>query len=140
MYRATTRGIEVTVEPKYLADQSAPDKGRWVWAYTIEIKNRGAERVQLLSRHWQITDETGHTQEVTGPGVVGEQPVLAPGESFRYTSGVPLTAASGVMVGTYSMISDSGAQFEVAVPAFSLDVVDPVRAGSGGEGRARTLH
>lgn len=121
MYEAVTRGIRVRVEPRYLEEESAPDENRYVWSYTIDIVNEGSETVQLRTRHWRITDATGRTEEVRGPGVVGETPVLEPGESFRYTSGCPLKTPSGIMVGTYHMTTDSGGRIEVAVPAFSLD-------------------
>lgn len=121
LYRATTRDIEVRVTPRFLEERSSPDKGQYFWAYTIEIVNRGSETVQLQSRHWRITDAMGRTQEVRGAGVVGEQPVLKPGKSFEYTSGVPLTTASGFMVGTYGMVSAKGERFDIEIPAFSLD-------------------
>ena len=121
MYRATTRGIEVSVTPRYLQERSSPDNGQYFWAYTIEIVNRGNETVQLKTRHWRITDGLGRTQEVRGAGVVGEQPVLKPGQSFEYTSGVPLTTASGFMTGTYGMVTEKGERFDIDVPAFSLD-------------------
>ena len=121
MYQAVTRDIEVTVTPEYLAERSAPDKGEYFWAYTIEITNRGAETVQLRTRHWRITDAFGRKQEVRGAGVVGKQPVLKPGESFEYTSGVPLPTPSGFMTGTYGMVSDKGEPFDIDIPTFSLD-------------------
>lgn len=121
MYEAVTRGIRVRVQPQYLEEESAPVDGRYVWAYTIDIINEGTETVQLRSRHWRITDAAGHTEEVRGPGVVGETPVLGPGESFRYTSGCPLTTPSGIMVGSYQMTTEDGGRIEVAIPAFSLD-------------------
>lgn len=121
MYTATTRGIRVTVKPVYLEDQSSPSDEHYVWAYQIKIENVGRERVQLINRHWRITDANGHVEEVQGPGVVGEQPVLEPGESFEYTSGTPLGTPSGIMAGTYEMESGEGERFEVEVPAFSLD-------------------
>ncbi len=121
MYEAVTRGIRVRVEPRYLEEESAPEQNRYVWSYTIDIVNEGSETVQLRTRHWRITDATGRTEEVRGPGVVGETPVLEPGASFRYTSGCPLRTPSGIMVGTYHMTTDSGGRIEVAVPAFSLD-------------------
>jgi ApaG protein len=121
MYRATTRGIEVTVMPQFLDERSSPANNYYFWAYTIEIANRGSETVQLVSRHWRITDASGRVQEVRGPGVVGEQPVLDPGQSFRYTSGVPLPTPSGFMVGSYHMVSKAGERFDIEVPAFSLD-------------------
>ncbi len=120
-YSATTRGIEVTVRPFYVADHSSPADGRYVFAYQVRIANRGKETVQLRNRHWRITDSQGRTQEVRGAGVVGEQPVLGPGESFEYTSGTPLATASGIMLGSYEMISEDGERFDVAIPAFSLD-------------------
>ena len=121
MYAATTRSIRVTVNPVYLEEQSAPENDHYVWAYQVEIQNQGEDVVQLLTRHWKITDSMGRVQEVRGAGVVGEQPVLNPGESFQYTSGTPLGAPSGIMVGSYGMESGSGERFDVDVPAFSLD-------------------
>lgn len=121
MYTATTRGIRVTVKPVYLEDQSSPSDEHYVWAYQIKIENVGRERVQLINRHWRITDANGHVEEVQGPGVVGEQPVLEPGESFEYTSGTPLGTPSGIMAGSYEMETGGGERFEVEVPAFSLD-------------------
>ena len=121
MYQATTRSIEVTVTPRFLKDRSSPENGQYFWAYTIDIVNRGSETVQLKTRHWRITDGLGRTQEVRGAGVVGEQPVLKPGQSFEYTSGVPLTTPSGFMAGTYGMVTTAGDPFDIEVPAFSLD-------------------
>jgi ApaG protein len=121
MYRAITRQIEVTVEPNFMPERSATDRGQYFWSYTIVITNTGAETVQLRTRHWIITDATGYTQEVRGEGVVGEQPVLAPGERFEYTSGVPLPTSSGFMTGSYQMVTDRGERFEIDVPTFSLD-------------------
>jgi ApaG protein len=121
MYSKTTRMITVTVRPVYLPDQSSPAENRYVWAYHVRIDNDGGETVQLRSRFWRITDSFGRVQEVRGPGVVGEQPVLQPGTSFEYTSGTPLPTPSGIMVGAYQMESAGGEQFDVAVPAFSLD-------------------
>ncbi len=100
MYRATTRNIEVTVTPRFMSDRSAPEKAQFFWAYTIEIANNGGETVQLKTRYWHITDAFGRVQEVRGAGVVGEEPVIPPGESFEYTSGVPLQTPSGIMAGT----------------------------------------
>ena len=120
VYQAVTRGMSVRVSPTFLPDQSDPERSRFVWAYTVEIENRGSETVQLLSRHWVITDSANHVEEVRGPGVVGEQPVLKPGESFRYTSGCPLTTPSGAMVGRYQMVTSTGESFEAAIPEFSL--------------------
>ncbi|MCW5697085.1 MAG: Co2+/Mg2+ efflux protein ApaG [Bauldia sp.] len=122
MYRATTRSIQVTVTPSYVEDRSAPEEGRYFWAYTVEIVNLGLEVVQLRARAWHITDANGNIQEVTGPGVVGKQPVLKPGESFEYTSGCPLSTPSGIMVGTYRMQTDGGHSFDAEIPAFSLDL------------------
>jgi ApaG protein len=121
MYTATTRLIRVTVEPTYLDDQSAPIDDHYVWAYRVTIQNDGTETVQLLTRHWRITDSLGRLQEVRGAGVVGEQPVLKPGEAFEYTSGTPLPTPSGIMVGSYEMTNATGERFEVEIPAFSLD-------------------
>jgi ApaG protein len=120
-YSETTRSITVTVVPTYLEEQSAPDSGRYLWAYQVTIENQGAETVQLVHRVWKITDGDGRVEEVRGPGVVGEQPVLGPGERFEYTSGTPLSTASGFMVGSYGMRTVEGERFEIAVPAFSLD-------------------
>jgi ApaG protein len=125
MYESMTRNIRVTVRPKYLHSQSRPDDDHFVWAYTITIENRGAETVTLRSRHWKITDARGRLQEVKGEGVVGEQPTLVPGESFEYTSGVPLSTPSGFMVGTYQMETAHGVGFDIDIPAFSLDVELP---------------
>lgn len=127
MYRAVTRQIEVTVEPNFVPEQSSADRSRYFWSYTIVITNSGEETVQLKTRHWIITDAAGRQQEVKGEGVVGEQPTLAPGERFEYTSGVPLTTASGFMTGRYQMVSASGERFEIDVPTFSLDSPDNKR-------------
>lgn len=121
MYQSVTRNIEVTVKPEYLADRSSPATGEYFWAYTIEIVNRGTETVQLRTRHWRITDGMGRKQEVRGSGVVGKQPVLKPGESFEYTSGVPLPTPSGFMTGSYGMVAADGEAFDIAIPTFSLD-------------------
>jgi len=121
MYRAVTRNIEVTVEPNFLPEKSSAENGRYFWSYTIVITNSGDETVQLKNRHWIITDASGRQEHVRGEGVIGEQPVLAPGERFEYTSGVPLPTASGFMAGSYEMESESGERFEIEVPAFSLD-------------------
>jgi ApaG protein len=121
MYEAVSRGIRVRVAPQYLEDESSPDENRYFWAYTVDITNEGEETVQLRSRHWRITDATGSTEEVRGPGVVGQTPVLKPGTSFRYTSGCPLETPSGIMVGSYQMTTEAGELINVAIPAFSLD-------------------
>jgi ApaG protein len=127
MYRTVTRSIEVVVTPRFIADRSSPEKNYFFWAYTISITNNGAETVQLKTRHWSITDATGRLQEVRGAGVIGEEPLLKAGESFEYTSGVPLPTPSGFMVGTYGMVDASGEHFEVDVPAFSLDSAEVKR-------------
>jgi len=121
MYSETTRSIKVTVKPVYLEDQSAPADNHYLWAYHVRIENQGGETVQLRRRHWRITDGFGRVQEVRGPGVVGEQPLLAPGATYEYTSSTPLSTPSGIMVGTYEMETPQGESFAVAIPAFSLD-------------------
>jgi len=121
MYTATTRNITVRVQPQFLAEQSDPVSDQYVWLYTINIENGGTEAVQLLNRHWIITNAVGHVEEVQGPGVVGEQPVLQPGDSFQYTSGCPLRTPSGLMVGTYEMVGAGDERFDIDIPAFSLD-------------------
>lgn len=121
MYRTVTHKIEVTVTPRFVSERSSPANGYYFWAYTIDITNLGGETVQLKTRHWRITDALGRLQEVKGPGVVGEEPVLKPGETFNYTSGVPLPTPSGFMVGSYGMITNAGEAFDIDIPAFSLD-------------------
>jgi ApaG protein len=121
VYSKTTSSIKVTVKPSYLEERSSPSDNRYVWAYHVRIENQGGDTVQLRRRHWRITDAIGRVQEVRGPGVVGEQPVLAPGQSFEYTSGTPLSTPSGIMDGTYEMERTDGTVFAVAIPAFSLD-------------------
>ena len=121
MYSETTHSVKVTVEPVFLEDQSSPGDNHFVWAYHVRIENMGQEKVQLRSRYWRITDALGRVQEVHGPGVVGEQPVLEPGGAFEYTSGTPLSTPSGIMVGTYRMEGHGGEKFDVRIPAFSLD-------------------
>ena len=120
-YSATTRQISVTVSPTYLDDQSAPENSHFVWAYHVVIENHGRETVQLRSRHWRITNARGEVREVRGSGVVGEQPRLEPGDEFAYTSGVPLTTPSGIMMGSYQMETRHGESFDVEIPPFSLD-------------------
>ncbi len=127
MYRTQTHDIEVTVEPFYLEDQSEPDAGRFVWGYRINITNWSDHRVQLRERYWKITDANGQVDEVSGPGVVGEQPILDPGESYEYSSGCPLDTSSGVMVGTYLMERADGQSILVDIPAFSLDIPGAAR-------------
>ena len=122
MYEQETAGLLVRVAPHFLAEESDPAERRFVWAYTIEIENRSPEPVQLKSRYWRITDARGTTQEVRGDGVIGQQPVIEPGQSFRYTSAAPLAEPSGLMVGAYSMVRvEDGEAFDIAVPAFALD-------------------
>ena len=120
-YERVTRNIRVAVEPSFLDDQSEPSESRYLWAYRITIENKGGETVQLLSRHWRITDSRGRVREVRGPGVVGEQPVLQPGSAFEYTSGAPLETPSGFMTGTYQMRVVSGENFEIDIPLFALE-------------------
>jgi ApaG protein len=128
MYEAVTRGIRIRVTPHYLEEQSSPDESEFFWAYTIDIANEGDETVQLRSRVWRITDGQGQTEEVRGPGVVGETPTIHPGKSFSYTSGCPLHTPSGIMVGSYQMVDAKGQMFDVAIPAFSLDSPFTVRS------------
>jgi ApaG protein len=120
-YSAETNGILIRVRPSYLAGQSDPEAGRWVWAYRVEIVNLSGSTVQLMARRWTITDGHGHVEEVRGPGVIGEQPVIAPGASYSYASGCPLGTDSGAMVGVYYMTDAEGRSFEADIPAFSLD-------------------
>ncbi|MBS9719267.1 Co2+/Mg2+ efflux protein ApaG [Tianweitania sp. BSSL-BM11] len=121
MYRAITHDIEVTAEPFYLEDRSDPDDSHYLWAYRITIANNSDQTVTLIARHWQITDARGKVETVDGEGVVGEQPELAPSDSYQYTSGCPLTTPSGFMVGRYDMRGEDGTVFSVDIPAFSLD-------------------
>ena len=120
-YVAITRGIAVSVEPVYLEERSSPGSSQYFWAYRVTIENRGQETVQLLNRHWMITNARGEFTEVKGAGVVGEQPVLKPGESHVYSSGAPLDTPSGMMGGSYEMESESGERFHIEIPTFSLD-------------------
>jgi ApaG protein len=122
MYTAITRSIKVSVKPIYLEGQSTPDERHYVWAYQVRIENQGEDTVQLLNRHWHITDALGRVQEVRGAGVVGEQPTLKQGQMFEYTSGVPLETPSGIMRGEYEMVTDAGDVFDITIPAFSLDI------------------
>ena len=121
MYEKTTRSVTVTVRPQYHDDQSKPEEGHFVWAYHVKIENRSEHTLQLLTRYWRIVDGAGRAQEVKGPGVVGEQPILRPSESYEYSSGCPLSTPSGFMVGSYQMRTMDGDRFDVAIPAFSLD-------------------
>ncbi len=121
MYSAITNDVQITAAPAFSPDRSEPEASRFFWTYTIEIVNRGVIQVQLLERFWRITDGNGRIETVRGPGVVGETPILKPGESFSYTSGCGLATASGVMSGSYRMVDANGKTFDVAIPAFSLD-------------------
>lgn len=120
-FEEESEGVIVEVQSYFLEEQSDPDENQFIWAYRIRITNEGDQMVQLLNRHWIITDGRGGTQEVKGAGVIGEQPVLAPGDHFIYTSGTPLNTPSGFMRGTYEMIRADGSAFLATIPAFSLD-------------------
>lgn len=124
---ATTRGVVVRVSVSYLPEQSEPHRGRWFWAYHIRLENEGPVAVQLLTRHWIITDGRGLRHTVEGEGVVGEQPMIAPGGSFDYVSGCPLSTPSGSMQGSYHMIAEDGSAFDVTIPRFAL--IAPAVAG-----------
>ena len=126
--------MHVAVEPRYLADQSSPEDHLYTFAYTVTVTNTGAVPAQLIARHWLINDVSGHSQEVKGLGVIGQQPLLAPGESFRYTSGCRLQAASGTMHGSYFFVSEAGDRFDVPVPMFLLE------ADAQGAPASRVLH
>jgi ApaG protein len=117
---AVTRGVRVRVESEYAAERSKPSKNQWFFLYTVTISNEGPDVVQLLARHWVITDGTGHVEEVRGPGVVGKQPTLKPGDRFEYTSGCPLATPFGVMEGTYQVVTQSGERFDVKIAPFTL--------------------
>lgn len=118
--QAITRGVRVTVRPEFLADQSDPKGGLWMFAYHVQIENGGPEPVQLLARHWVITDATGRVEDVRGPGVIGEQPVLNPGQVYDYTSGCPLCTSMGTMHGTYQMLTQGGERFDATIAPFTL--------------------
>lgn len=118
--QANTRGLDVRVESRYVPEQSTPEEGAWFFAYTVSLHNAGTETMQLISRHWVITDADGNVEEVRGPGVVGAQPVLRPGERFQYTSACPLRTAFGTMHGTYQMVTEDGEPFDAEIAAFSL--------------------
>jgi ApaG protein len=120
-FEETTRNIKIAVEPDFLEDQSDPEENRYLWAYRVTIENKSELTVQLLSRFWRITDGRGRVREVRGDGVIGEQPVIAPGRAFEYTSGAPLETPSGFMTGTYHMRASSGESFEVGIPMFTLE-------------------
>ena len=122
MVEQETAGVRIRVEPNFLPDESNPDEHRFVWSYTIDIENRSPHAVQLIARYWRLTDANGHTQEVRGAGVIGQQPVIEPGKTFRYSSAAPLAAPSGLMMGAYSMVRvHDMVAFDVAVPLFALD-------------------
>jgi ApaG protein len=123
-YKAITRGIAVSVEPTYLEANSSPGNSQYFWAYRVTIENQGRETVQLLNRHWMITNARGDYTEVKGAGVIGKQPFLKPGDSYTYTSGAPLNTPSGMMGGSYEMESDRGERFDIEIPTFSLDCPD----------------
>lgn len=127
IYEARTRDILVRVAPVYLAEESAPDDGLYLWSYTVEIENHGAETVHLVSRRWKITDGLNRCNEVEGSGVVGEQPELKPREAFRYVSNCPLPTPSGAMVGSYQMMTEAGEVFDAEIPEFSLHLPGAAR-------------
>jgi ApaG protein len=120
-YEAETEGLIVRVTPAFIDEESSPAEGRYLWAYHVEIENRGQRTLQLLTRHWHITDREGRVQEVKGAGVVGQTPVLRPGARFEYTSGCPLNSPSGMMQGTYHLEDDQGGVLEARIPLFTLD-------------------
>ena len=120
-YIAETKNFLVMVKPVWLEDHSLPDENKYVWAYYVRIENQSDNTAQLISRYWKITDSLGRTHEVKGTGVVGEQPVLKPGDSFEYSSGTPLDCPDGIMGGVYSMKTENGESFEIDIPTFSLD-------------------
>jgi len=124
MYRQSTDQITVSVLPVFIDERSDPERNLYFWAYRVSIENGGKRAVQLISRYWQITDAHGQVEEVAGEGVVGEQPVIGPGDSYEYTSGCPLSTPSGIMVGHYEMRTDGGDILKIAIPAFSLDMPD----------------
>ncbi len=121
MFTKTTHGMKITVLPQYIPGQSQPAEDFYVWAYTITMENHGGQPMHLLNRYWHITDGQGRVQEVRGPGVVGEQPVLKPGSTYRYSSGTHLPTPSGIMRGTYQFARQDGEMLDVTIPAFSLD-------------------
>lgn len=121
MYQAQTHGVQVTVVPEFMEKESSHEQGRYFWAYTIEIINLSQRTIQLMTRYWRITDGKGEVHEVRGDGVIGQQPVLRPGESFSYTSGCPLMTPDGSMQGHYAMLGEDGTIFDVEVPLFPLD-------------------
>ncbi|MCA0400060.1 MAG: Co2+/Mg2+ efflux protein ApaG [Proteobacteria bacterium] len=127
MYRTTTEGIEITVEPEYAPNRSNPARDEYFWIYAVSIRNMGTEIVQLRSRYWRIVDAKGEAHEIRGVGVVGDQPVIHPGDTYRYASGCPLGTPGGIMSGSYEMMTKQGRRFEAIIPAFSLDVPNAER-------------
>jgi len=121
LYEQRTEDVIVRVEPEFLAEQSSPRDSRFIWAYTVEIDNQSDRDLTVTDRFWQIADSSGQVQEVRAAGVVGETPLVKSGETFRYTSGAPLTAPSGMMRGSYTMCTESGESFDIIVPTFLLD-------------------
>mgnify|MGYP001440087474 CR=1 FL=1 len=121
MYSKTTKGVTVTVTPYFLDDQSSPQEGHYVWAYQVNIKNSSANTIKLNRRNWVIIDANGKIMNIQGEGVVGEFPILHPGESFEYTSGTPLKTTNGFMQGFYLMSQKNGDQLKIDIPTFSLD-------------------
>jgi ApaG protein len=119
---ARTRGVRIQVKSRFVSERSSVDHGTWFFAYTVLITNESATTVQLMNRHWIITNADGHVEEVRGPGVVGAQPVLQPGESFEYTSGCPLPTAFGTMHGSYQMVTEDGERFDADIAPFSLSM------------------
>ena len=119
---AVTRNVRVRVQARYVAQRSRPEDGLWFFAYRVELENLGEETVQLVSRHWIITDGEARVEEVRGPGVVGEQPVLGPGETFQYTSACPLPTSFGTMHGSYQMVTEDGDRFDAEIAPFSLSL------------------
>lgn len=117
---ATTRGIRIAVQSTYVPERSQPDENQWFFVYQVHIANEGTETAKLVSRHWIITDADGRVEEVRGPGVVGEQPILEPGQSFEYTSACPLRTPFGTMHGSYQMVTNGGTKFDAEIAPFSL--------------------
>jgi ApaG protein len=124
MFKATTHDVSVTVMPVYIDERSNPAASQYFWAYRVAIENNSDQTLQLLTRYWHITDSNGHVEEVSGDGVIGEQPIMKPGENFSYTSGCPLQTPSGIMVGYYMMQNEIGKMLKVEIPAFPLDLPD----------------
>lgn len=124
MFKATTHDVSVTVMPVYIDERSNPATSQYFWAYRVVIENNSDQTLQLLTRYWHITDSSGHVEEVSGDGVIGEQPVMKPGQIFSYTSGCPLHTPSGIMVGHYMMQDENGKMLKIEIPAFPLDLPD----------------